>query len=66
MQWNPFNREFYTKSREAVLFLRKVGKDLIDSRAQAMAVGEDVPDDMLTHAIRLSGMMWRQFHEIQP
>lgn len=39
-----------------MVFLRKVGKDLIESRAEAMALGEDVPDDMLTHSIRLSGM----------
>lgn len=54
-QLNPFKREFYKRSRKAVKFLREVGGNLIESRREALMAGDPVPEDILTHAIRVAG-----------
>ncbi|XP_067952041.1 cholesterol 24-hydroxylase-like [Watersipora subatra] len=51
---NPWKWAFYKKSREALMFLRNVGKELIENREAAMRLGQEVPLDVLTHSIKTS------------
>ena len=48
----PFQRRVVN----AIQFLRETGRKVIEVRKNAMKKGEEVPDDILQHIIKLQGL----------
>ena len=49
--WNPSKASAYSKS---VVAVRRVGRDLIEKRIQAVVNKEKVPDDILTQILKVA------------
>ena len=56
-QWNVFQYPFQWRVIKAVQFLRETGRKRIEARKNAMKKGEEVPDDILQHIIKLQGLL---------
>ena len=48
----PFQRRVV----DAIQFLRETGRKVIEVRKNAMKKGEEVPDDILQHIIKMQGL----------
>ena len=55
-QWNIFQYPYQWRVIKAVKFLRETGRKVIEARKQAMARGEEVPDDILQRIIQQQGL----------
>ena len=49
------DRQFKKEVQDACHFLRESGRKCLDDRLAAMALGDEVPEDILTYVVRTKG-----------